>query len=272
MGSPIEPRKSSDKFNKQENLDAAMAGTPEKLTFDYTKAEPGENVAEAAVAAAIKKTEPEYKTINSPMSYLVTGIAVFLAAVIGGIHSVWSFIPLIILGLIVFNISKAFFKPKKYKVPVEHKLTMTGFAETDEILKKADESLKNIRKASETIADKDAEYADTLDELVEDAYRIVDFTAENVAQVTQLRRFYNYYLPTLEKLSKTYVALEKGGEGERVSQTKEEIVTATEAMKSLFEKQFDKMYQNTALDISTDVDVLESMLESDGIKATMGGH
>ena len=41
-----------------------------------------------------------------------------------------------------------------------------------------------------------------------------------------------------------------------------------------FEKQLDKLFQNDALDISSDVAVLEKMLENDGLGSsgmTMGG-
>ena len=212
--------------------------------------------------------DKEYKTISAPLPFYITGITTFVAALGIGSYTIGKYILLAGIGIAAYFISKAMFKPQKFEVLKKHQITLTGFAETDDILRRADNQLRNVKKSAQHIVKKDAAFAGTLTELVEDAYKLVDFTSDNATQVTQLRRFYNYYLPTLEKLSTTYEKLEKSGsDAEHVTETKEEIISAAEAMKTLFKKQFDKMYKNTALDISTDVDVLEAMLESDGIRS-----
>jgi hypothetical protein len=257
-GRPI-ARKSSDKLNNPSAFDPR--GPKQEIVVVPPKAKA------QVVEAASENSDTEYRTIAAPLPFYITGVTVFVAALAMGAYTFGKYLLLAGIGLAVYFISRKVCAPKKYEVQKKHKITLTGFAETDEILRKADNELRSIKKSAQHIVKKDAEFAGTLTELVDDAYKLVDFTSDNADQLSLLRRFYNYYLPTLEKLARTYVKLEKSGSDvEHVTQTKEEIISAADAMKTLFKKQFDKMYVNTALDISTDVDVLEAMLESDGIR------
>ncbi len=266
-GRPI-PRRSSDKLN---NASGAFDPRGPKqdivVVQDNTKAPAGANQIRRKGEAAVAEDGKEYKTVVAPLPFYLTGVSVFIAAIGLGTYTFGKYLLLAAIGAAVYFISSRACKPRKYEVQKDHQLTLTGFAETDEILRKADNELRSIKKSAQHIVKKDPEFAGNLTELVDDAYKLVDFTSDNADQITLLRRFYNYYLPTLEKLARTYVKLEKSGSDVKdVVQTKEEIISAADAMKTLFKKQFDKMYSNTALDISTDVDVLEAMLESDGIR------
>ena len=268
-GRPI-PRRSSDKLNNPSGAFDPRGPKQEIVVVqDNTKAPAGANKIRRKGENAVAVTEDgkEYKTVVAPLPFYLTGVSVFIAAIGLGTFTFGKYLLLAAVGAAVYFISSKACKPQKYEVQKNHQLTLTGFAETDEILRKADNELRSIKKSAQHIVKKDPEFAGNLTELVDDAYKLVDFTSDNADQVTLLRRFYNYYLPTLEKLARTYVKLEKSGSDVKdVVQTKEEIISAADAMKTLFKKQFDKMYSNTALDISTDVDVLEAMLESDGIR------
>ena len=244
---PKKPVKSSDKFTSA--AESAVVNEPEPKQ---------ENI-----------TETNKIKIASPVPFYVTGITVFLLALLIGPKRWWQYLIIAAVGFITFLIVKLFCAPKTFERPIEHELMLTGFAETDEMLKHADSQLRRIKLSAEKIEKTDASFAGMLRELSSDAYRLVDYISEHEKQITQLRRFFNYYVPTLEKFAGEYVNLEKGGSSaEHVTRTKEEIVNAAEAMKVLFKKLFDKMYADTALDISTDVDVLETMLKSDGAFAS----
>ena len=85
----------------------------------------------------------------------------------------------------------------------------------------------------------------------------------------------NYYLPTTLRLLKTYAQLDaQGVDGENINASKQRIEGMMDKVVEGFEKQLDKLFQDDAMDIATDVQVLERMLEKDGLSGggmTLGG-
>ncbi len=105
--------------------------------------------------------------------------------------------------------------------------------------------------------------------------KILDYQRKYPAKAGQLRNFLNYYLPTTLKILRAYAQLEEQGiEGENISAAKARIEGMMDKVVEGFEKQLDKLFQNDVLDISSDVAVLERMLDNDGLGSsgmTMGG-
>ena len=68
------------------------------------------------------------------------------------------------------------------------------------------------------------------------------------------------------KLLKVYEDVEKQPvQGENIRKTKKEIEDSLDTMNQALEKLFDEMFQNVAIDISSDIQVLEVMLKQDGL-------
>ena len=81
-----------------------------------------------------------------------------------------------------------------------------------------------------------------------------------------MRKFLDYYLPTSLKLLKTYAELEaQGVEGENITESKRRIEQTMDTLVHAFETQLDKLFQEDALDVSADIDVMENMLRADGL-------
>ena len=96
--------------------------------------------------------------------------------------------------------------------------------------------------------------------------RIFDYVRQNPKSADELRKFMNYYLPTLEKLVKTYELMEEQGvEGENITASKERISQMLDTMDAAFEKQLDALFGDTALDIDTDITVMEGMMAQEGL-------
>ena len=67
-------------------------------------------------------------------------------------------------------------------------------------------------------------------------------------------------------LLKVYEDVEKQPvQGENIRKTKKEIEDSLDTMNQALEKLFDEMFQNVAMDISSDIQVLEVMLKQDGL-------
>lgn len=82
-----------------------------------------------------------------------------------------------------------------------------------------------------------------------------------------LRRLFGYYLPTAKKLSDKYICFKEGSENGAVAAERSaaEIEAAFSLIADAVSKFYDSLFEEDALDISTDVDVLEAMLRKDGL-------
>jgi len=105
--------------------------------------------------------------------------------------------------------------------------------------------------------------------------KIIAHVVEHPRKLPQIRKFLNYYLPTTLKILRAYAQMEAQGiEGENIKSAKARIEGMMDKVVDGFEKQLDKLFQDDAMDIRTDVEVLERMLEKDGLGEqgmTMGG-
>lgn len=87
----------------------------------------------------------------------------------------------------------------------------------------------------------------------------------------QMRKFLDYYLPTVVKLLEAYAEMEaQGVEGENIRESKRRIEDAMDTLVTAFENQLDKLFESDALDLSTDIDVMERMLRADGLTEDAG--
>lgn len=81
-----------------------------------------------------------------------------------------------------------------------------------------------------------------------------------------VRKFMNYYLPTTIKLLKSYDMLESQSfQGENIVASRKKIESVLDMLIEAFEKQLDRLFRDDALDIATDIDVLETMMAGDGL-------
>jgi hypothetical protein len=102
-----------------------------------------------------------------------------------------------------------------------------------------------------------------IEELTVKIFRIVEDKPEKAPQI---RRFMNYYLPTTMKLLHSYETLEKQGiNGENIMSAKQDIERILDTLATGYEQQLDNLFRADAIDISADINVLENMMEQDGL-------
>ena len=105
-----------------------------------------------------------------------------------------------------------------------------------------------------------------IDRIGEITGKILSYLRENPEKEGQLRAFLSYYLPTTLKILGAYAQMEAQGiEGENISAAKNRIEGMIDKVVDGFEKQLDKLFQDDAMDITSDVEVLERMLDKDGL-------
>lgn len=122
--------------------------------------------------------------------------------------------------------------------------------------------LRDIRYANDRIADPViSAKIDRLEDLAGKIFRIVE---EEPAKKAKASTFLNYYLPTTQKLLDSYADFEESGiSGENVSQAKQRIASTMDDIVAGFERQLDQLYQSDAMDVDSDIRVMEQMLRRD---------
>lgn len=129
--------------------------------------------------------------------------------------------------------------------------------------------LAEIKQVNDSIADPDMNRK--IERIGEITGKILDYQRKNPNRDGQLRSFLSYYLPTTLKILKAYSQMEAQGiEGENIRGAKQRIEGMMDKVVEGFEKQLDKLFQDDAMDITTDVEVLERMLDKDGLSG--GGN
>lgn len=122
--------------------------------------------------------------------------------------------------------------------------------------------LRKIRRANDAIAD--PVLSAKIDRLEEITARIFRAVEEDPKKAGRIDTFLNYYLPTTQKLLDSYAEFEAAGvEGENLRQAKGRIESTMDAIVRGFEHQLDELYKADALDVDSDIRVMETMLRRD---------
>ncbi len=134
--------------------------------------------------------------------------------------------------------------------------------------------LGKIRQANDRIAD--PVLSAKIDRMEEITSRIFRAVEEDPRKRDRIDTFLNYYLPTTQKLLDSYAEFEAAGvEGENLRQAKQRIEVTMDSIVRGFEHQLDQLYKADALDVDSDIRVMETMLRRDTAKVSddfdMGG-
>ena len=122
--------------------------------------------------------------------------------------------------------------------------------------------LRNIRRANDRIAD--PVLSRKIDRLEQVSGLIFKEVEEHPEKRSTIHTFFDYYLPTTQKLLDTYADFEETGvEGENLREAKERIEQTMDLIVSGFEHQLDQLYSSDAMDVATDIKVMEAMLKRD---------
>lgn len=177
----------------------------------------------------------------------------------------------IVLGILSFGLFlflRAVCKDEVTEVevpdPPKEEEKSTGNAELDKMLKDGRLAISELRRLNDNI--KDEKISADLDRMEAAAGKIFAHVRENPEKLPQIRRFMDYYLPTSLKILNAYDRMDATGvSGENIDATKGRVAGIMDTIAAAFEKQLDSLFGEEALDISTDISVLETMLTREGL-------
>lgn len=147
---------------------------------------------------------------------------------------------------------------------VEEEPERTGNEELDRMIADGQAALKEMRRLNDSIQDETI--SAQIDRLEAISGKIFRQVQKEPRQLPQIRKFMSYYLPTTLKLLRAYEELShQGVQGENISGTMERVRSMMGTIVTAFERQLDSLFGDQALDISTDITVLENMMAREGL-------
>ena len=103
-------------------------------------------------------------------------------------------------------------------------------------------------------------------ELINVSDKIIEDAVNDPSDVPQIKKFLDYYLPTTIKLLNAYDRMgAQGIEGQNISGTMQSIEEMLDTAVTAYKKLLDSLFANQALDVETDIEVMNTLLKREGL-------
>ena len=136
--------------------------------------------------------------------------------------------------------------------------------EIDPILEEGNRALSEMGRLYMSI--KDVEVRQKINEIMRITDKITQDAINDPSDIPQIKKFMNYYLPTTIKLLNAYDRMSAQGiEGENLDKSMKNINEMLDAAIVAYKKRLDSLFANQALDIETDIEVMNTMLAREGL-------
>ncbi|MCD7948633.1 MAG: 5-bromo-4-chloroindolyl phosphate hydrolysis family protein [Oscillospiraceae bacterium] len=176
-----------------------------------------------------------------------------------------------VVSIAVYFIARKCFRPRILVVlyPIPEPVS-TGDEALDALIAERDRALSEMRRLNDSIQNETI--SAQIDHLEEMAGKIINHVVSHPEKLPQIRKFMTYYLPTTLKLLNAYDRMSDAGvAGANIDGTTGKIEVMMAQIVQAFDKQLDALFGTEALDISTDIAVLEQMLAREGIGGSQLG-
>lgn len=136
--------------------------------------------------------------------------------------------------------------------------------EIDPILEEGYRALSEMGRLYGSIKDPDVRLK--INELMRITDKITRDAIDDPSDIPQIKKFMSYYLPTTIKLLNAYDRMSSQGiEGENLNKSMNSINEMLDAAIVAYKKRLDSLFENQALDIETDIEVMNQMLAREGL-------
>lgn len=153
---------------------------------------------------------------------------------------------------------------RKAPPPPKPEAINTGNEELDEALTAAMGYMSQLTALDSAITNPAIDKS--IQDMVYICKQIFDYIKKTPGKVRQIRQFMNYYLPTTINLLQNYDELSRQPvKGDNITAAMNKIENTMWTILKAFQKELDNLYQDKAMDISVDIEVMESMMEQEGL-------
>ncbi|MGO1369905.1 MAG: 5-bromo-4-chloroindolyl phosphate hydrolysis family protein [Senegalia sp. (in: firmicutes)] len=124
--------------------------------------------------------------------------------------------------------------------------------------------IEKIKKSNEMIPGE--EISIKLDKLEDITRKIFAYIETHPEKLAEIKKFTEYFLPTTLKLVDAYKKLDyQSIDGDNISNSKKEIEDTMDTINLAFKNLLDSLFVDMAMDISTDITVLNTLLKQEGL-------
>ncbi|MBP3674228.1 MAG: 5-bromo-4-chloroindolyl phosphate hydrolysis family protein [Oscillospiraceae bacterium] len=144
------------------------------------------------------------------------------------------------------------------------KASATQDPRVQEVLNRGNAFIAQIRKCNDDIPGE--EISAKIDRMENIVRRIFERAETNPEIIPDLKKLMDYYLPMTVKLLNAYADMDaQPVQGETIEGSKREIEATLDTLNLAFEKLLDSVFQDTAMDVSSDISVLKTLLAQEGL-------
>ena len=191
--------------------------------------------------------------------------AVFaLYALIFPLYSLWHFFIAALVTAAAWLAADKLIPPVTEYIPEEKPEPVSYGQETDAILNEAKRAGDEMRRLSASIGE--PALSEKISRLISLSDRIARDAIEDPSDVRQIQKFQSYFLPSTIGLLNAYDRMgAQSLSGDNITSARDQISQMLDTEISAFEKQLDALYKNDAMNIDTDIRVMQSLLEREGL-------
>ena len=199
---------------------------------------------------------------KSAIPLYVAAVTWLLYALLFPLYRLPHFLLAAVAAAVVGVVARLFCRDTVEEVPEEPETT--GNEELDKMIADGKKAITEMKRLDDNIAD--PAISAQIVRLQQLAGKIFAQVEQNPEKLPQIRKFMNYYLPTTLKILNAYDRMgEQGVSGENITSTMQKVEGMMSTIITAFEKQLDSLFGSEAMDISTDMVVLENMMAREGL-------
>ena len=144
------------------------------------------------------------------------------------------------------------------------KESVTRSPQVQEVLDKGNAFLAQIRKCNDDIPG--MEISNKISRMETIVQRIFQRAEAAPEIIPDLKKLMDYYLPMTVKLLNAYAEMDaQPVQGENILSAKREIEGTLDTLNRAYERLLDELYADTAMDVSSDISVLQTLLAQEGL-------
>jgi 5-bromo-4-chloroindolyl phosphate hydrolysis protein len=144
------------------------------------------------------------------------------------------------------------------------KLNKNHTPQVKEVLDRGDAYIAEIRRCNDLIPGQEISGKISRMEIIVE--KIFDRAEAHPEIIPDLKKMMDYYLPMTVKLLNAYADMDAQPiQGETIRTSKQEIEDSLDTLNLAFEKLLDQVFADTALDVSSDISVLNTLLAQEGL-------
>lgn len=201
------------------------------------------------------------KRIPSVIPYYSCGMVWVLYALVFPMYRMIDFLLVGSSSLAVFLVLRKMIPPK---IVVEYRPISTGDSQLDAMLSQGKTFISDLMQMRQDISNRAIQTQ--IDRMIASSQKIFEQVQRSPQKLSSIRRFMNYYLPTITKLLQSYDNMENqnmAAKSIHESMLGIEVVMGQAA--DAFDRQLENLFASDTIDIASEIKVLEHMIRRQGL-------